>query len=265
MSGDASELSLVGRAPGYAVMGEVLRRQETVPPRSGLARFFGLSPLHSDSVSWYWGALGEMAVGRELGKLGPEWMVLHAVPVGTGDSDIDHVLIGPPGVFTINTKHHQRGRIWLGSRMLMVNGQKTDHLRNSRYEAKRASKLLSQGLGFPVDARAILALVGTSQITVKQRPADVVVLTDRELVRWLKRQKPRLSAVELDSLLDVADLRGTWHRSADTDTHTVEEFDLLNAEVTQAYRRRRMWIGLALIAGIALAMSMVGPLLDAIT
>ena len=110
MSGDTAEFSLVSRAPGYAVMGEVLRRQETVPSRSAPARFFGLSPLHPDSVSWYWGALGEMAVGRELSKLGPEWMVLHAVPVGSGDSDIDHVLIGPPGVFTINTKHHQRGR-----------------------------------------------------------------------------------------------------------------------------------------------------------
>ncbi|MBG6212216.1 hypothetical protein RCH23_000129 [Cryobacterium sp. CAN_C3] len=41
-----------------------------------------------------------------LSKLGPEWTVLHAVPVGSGSSDIDHVVIGPAGVFTINTKNH---------------------------------------------------------------------------------------------------------------------------------------------------------------
>ncbi len=129
--------------------------------------------------------------------------------------------------------------------MLMVNGQKTDHLRNSRHEAKRAANLLSQAVGFSVEAKAVLAIVGTSQITVKQRPANVVVLTDpRTKSRWLKRQKQRLSAAELSAVFDVADRRGTWHRLPDTDTHTVDEFKLLDAEVAQAFRRRRMWVGL---------------------
>ena len=42
----------------------------------------------------------ELGVGtrqRDLADLGPEWTVLHAVPVGAKASDIDDVLIGPAG------------------------------------------------------------------------------------------------------------------------------------------------------------------------
>jgi hypothetical protein len=43
--------------------------------------------------------------------------VLHSVPLldaaGRGRGDIDHVLIGPPGAVTINTKHHRAGRLEL--------------------------------------------------------------------------------------------------------------------------------------------------------
>jgi hypothetical protein len=45
--------------------------------------------------------------GRKLGQkaaLGRH--VLHAVPVGDRGSDIDHVVIGHGGVYTVNTKTH---------------------------------------------------------------------------------------------------------------------------------------------------------------
>ncbi|WP_366889345.1 nuclease-related domain-containing protein [Pseudonocardia sp.] len=67
--------------------------------------------------SWRVGADGEFAVAELLVELNPvslipwprrkppAWRVLHSVPVGDGRTDIDHVLIGPPGVVTINTEH----------------------------------------------------------------------------------------------------------------------------------------------------------------
>ena len=46
------------------------------------------------------------------------------------------MIIGPGGVFTLNTKNHSRGKVWVAQNSFLVNGQKTDYLRNSRYEAK---------------------------------------------------------------------------------------------------------------------------------
>ena len=81
--------------------------------------------------------------------------MLHSVPVGSGSSDLDHVVIGPAGVFTINTKHHRGQNVWVGGRRILVNGQRTDHLRNANYEAKRASKLLSVAARMLVDVTPI--------------------------------------------------------------------------------------------------------------
>src|SRR5690606_36128291 len=50
------------------------------------------------------GALGELEVGRLLDQLDSEWFAFHAVPVGSAGSDVDHIVIGPGGVFTINSK-----------------------------------------------------------------------------------------------------------------------------------------------------------------
>jgi hypothetical protein len=112
---------------------------------------FGASPLSPESRPWYKGALGEIAVGRILEQLGPEWLVLHGIPVGKGSSDIDHLLIGPAGVFTVNTKNHSGQAVWVAGRTFIVAGKKTRHLYNAAFEASRASKLLSAAVGAAVD------------------------------------------------------------------------------------------------------------------
>lgn len=175
--------SLAHRRPAASVIAECLRVQSTVSPNTAVQRFFGVSPLGRDAEPWYVGALGELEVARRLEALGPGWVVLHSVPIGTGSSDLDHVVVGPAGVFTINTKHHRGKTAWVGAKRILVNGQRTDHLRNAAYEAKRTAKLLSAAVGTPVEVTPIIAIVGAKRMTVRERPADVVVLRETELVR----------------------------------------------------------------------------------
>ncbi|MGC1512989.1 MAG: nuclease-related domain-containing protein [Acidimicrobiales bacterium] len=77
------------------------------PVRNFVAR---LLDVKNDERAWRVGAKGEEKVAGELGKLGPGWRVLHAVEVGVNGSDIDHIVIGPPGVLTLNAKCHPRGK-----------------------------------------------------------------------------------------------------------------------------------------------------------
>ena len=73
------------------------------------------------------------------------------------------------------------GLRWLpgcaGCRAALVAGLKTDHLRNSCYEAKRASKLVTLATGLSVIAHPLLFTVGVASIMIKQRLDDVTVLT----------------------------------------------------------------------------------------
>ena len=50
------------------------------------------------------GAAGEEKVGSLLELLGGGWRVIHDVSLGRGN--VDHIVIGPPGVFTVETKSH---------------------------------------------------------------------------------------------------------------------------------------------------------------
>ena len=147
------------RAPASSVIAEALRIQSSNPARTGAQRLFGRNPLSIESRPWYLGALGELEVARVLDQLGPGWLTLHAVPVGSAGSDVDHIVIGPGGVFTINSKFHERGNVWVASRRLQVNGQRTDHLRNAEYEARRVAKLLTQAAGHSVDVTPVIAIV----------------------------------------------------------------------------------------------------------
>lgn len=249
-SAAADDLRL--RAPASAVITETLRVQASATPRSAAARFFGRSPLTAESRSWYLGAIGELEVGRVLDQLGHGWLVIHAVPVGTAGSDIDHLVVGPGGVFTVNSKYHEGMKIWVGSRRLMVNGQRTDHLRNATFEARRVTKLLTRATGLPLAATPIVAIVAARSITIRERPTEVVVLTSNQLVRWIERRPKLLTDDQLNPLVTAALDPQTWGNPALPPSDLVS-FATLRASVKSARRRRQTWALAVLLSPVAVA------------
>lgn len=239
-----------GSIPAAAVIAACLQAQATVPPRSGASRLLGLSPLSNDSRPWYLGALGELQVAQRLARLGPGWTVLHSVPIGDRGSDIDHIVIGAQGVFTINTKCHEDARIWVGGKRLLVNGQKTDYLRNSRFEAQRVARALTAFAGQPIDVHPAVVLVGARTVTVREEPADVAVLKDAELVRWLNGRPITLHADLRDGLAAAMVRRDHWAASSvqasDVD---LAAFAALRHEVGAARRVRMLWV-LTIMGGL---------------
>jgi len=138
-------LTLRARKPGYAVTQACLAIQAEGPARTGWQRFWGHNPLRDEARSWFKGAVGARQVAAQFDALGPEFTVLPAVPVGKSTTDIDHVVIGPTGVFSINTKNYSGQKVWAGGRTLMVNGQRTPRVHRALAEGERATRLLSAG------------------------------------------------------------------------------------------------------------------------
>jgi hypothetical protein len=218
-----------------------------------MARFFGVTPLHPDARGWYQGALGEIEVARSLSRLGPEWTVLHAVPVGAGEADIDHVVIGPNGVFTLNTKNHAGKRIFVGGRTFMVNGVKQHFVRNSEFEATRASRLLSAAVHEPIEVTPVIVVVGAESIAVGRTAPGVEVRSSGQIGRWLQKRKAVLSYDQVVRIAQAAGQRGTWHTAEvvldDTQRHVVR-FERLRREVDAAAHRARLWAACGTLAGI---------------
>ena len=186
------------------------------PIRNLIARALGIK---TEERAWRIGAGGEAKVGRELDKLGDGWRVLHAVEVGEHGADIDHIVIGPPGVISLNSKRHPRGKAWVGDHMVMVNGQRTDYLPKSRFEATRAARLLSHSCGWSLSVTSAIVFVDAAAFTVKQMPADVHVTTRRRLVGWLQSLPDTIDETTVEAIFATARLSTTWT----TDTaHAVE-------------------------------------------
>lgn len=209
---DGAWEDLAGRRAGAAPRAEAVRLRKEKPIRTAMARVLR---VHTDERAWRIGADGEEKVAARLAKLAkrdPRWRFLHAIPVGERGSDIDHLVIGPPGVFTLNAKHHPGANIWIGGDTFMVNGQRLPYVRNSRFEARRAAKLLSAAAGFPVVAVGVIVPVGAASIRVKELPADVWVVNRMRLVAWLQSMPPVLSTERIETLYAAARRSTTWQR-----------------------------------------------------
>lgn len=192
--------------PGEAARTKAVELRQAAPIRTTLARFLG---VHTDERAWRIGADGEESVARELAKLGDEWRLLHAIPVGKQGADIDHVLIGPGGVFTINAKHHPGARVWVGGDTIIIGQSRVPYVRNARFEASRASRLLSSAAGRQVHVTGIVAFL-CEDLTIKTAPQDVLVIGRRRLRKWLERLGQTLPPSDVASLYEHARRSTTW-------------------------------------------------------
>jgi hypothetical protein len=158
--------TLVGRRAGGSAADKARELQAAHPIRGLAARALG---KRTDERNWRKGARGERFSGWLLGRFPQGWHVFHDIPVGEHGANIDHVLVGPAGVFTVNTKK-LKGKVWLAPRPLLVDGQKRDYLPKAAREAARASKLLEAALGRPVSVKVVLSIIADNW-TVKEKPS----------------------------------------------------------------------------------------------
>jgi len=204
------ESSLASNLPGAAARAEAdrLRREAPLPTR--LAKYLGIA---TEETAWRVGAKGEVKVGAQLARLvrkDSRWKCLHAVGVGANGADIDHVVIGPGGVFTLNAKHHRGARIWVGGDAIMVNGQLQHYVRNSRWEVRRAAQLLSHACGFPVEVEGMIVPVGFKELDVKTKPLGVYIVPVNRLARWLRATPDVLATEQVEAIFKAADRPSTW-------------------------------------------------------
>jgi len=97
-----------------------------------------------DAVAWRRGAAGERRTARLLDPLQRHgWVVLHNLAVPGSRANIDHLVIGPGGVFVIDSKDYRgrlqldgSGRLWHGRYSLSAT------LRAVDFEADRAAQVL---------------------------------------------------------------------------------------------------------------------------
>jgi hypothetical protein len=190
--------------------GDAVRRKIRDLQPNAFRRLIDRWSRDSEIRSWADGLVGERVTGRNLARLKHHgWFTLHAVQWASG-ADIDHLVIGPAGVFTVNSKRHKGKVVWYGDYAITVNGASTRHIAVSQAEARRVSQTLSRRCGFTVPVRPVISVVHAAKVIVKSAAPPVLVLPARDLGRILSGLTPTLPLDQVARVYEVARDPGTW-------------------------------------------------------
>jgi hypothetical protein len=152
---------------------------------------------HVSSLTWRWGAEGERHTAAELQRLPDTWRTFHDLADGKGN--VDHVAIGPPGVYVIDSKTFNNPASVDGD------GLRSGRIRTSgsfhRGQAYRLKETLEAGTGIATWVQAVVAIWGDFPHG-ETANTKVVYLDATRLTDWLQRGDPQLSPQQVDELAE---------------------------------------------------------------
>jgi hypothetical protein len=246
-----ASLPPIGARRGVAVA-EFVRAHSQVPPRGLVSRVLGLSPLRRESRDRFEDALEEFEVCWELSRLGGGAHVFHAVPTSLHGATVDHLVIGPAGVFAIHAARTRGHDVTVTARAFIVAGHRRQDLRLLEQSIGIVERCLAEAGDIEVRASGVLVVASPRTLTVGERPKDVVVLGPSALARWAARQPVALSDDEVAALAATASRESTWFGAPAHECVTREQrerFEAVHRERSHARLVRRIWL-LALMLGL---------------
>jgi hypothetical protein len=170
----------------------------------GAANALFVAPNHV--TAWATGAVGEARTARFLEPLRAEgFAVLHDRRIPGSRANIDHIVIGPPGVFVVETKSFGGQLKVRGNEVYVAGRRKTAMVEEAKREALAvqvalAPELEALGIGVvPVICvhRASLPWFGSSA-------GGVRIVSGKELVKRLRKADPWLEPNAVAQLANAA-------------------------------------------------------------
>jgi hypothetical protein len=169
-------------------------------------------------ASWRQGAKGERQTARLLAKLDRDgWRVLHDLAIPGSHANIDHLAIGPGGVWVIDSKLWG-SRVWWDPRHGWMHGQAaiTPELNTTRWEATQVEQALADTLegaarhlpgGYGIDVQLAWCVHGEplpgGRLVVDGEP----IVNPRHLLGLLRAGRgPKLPPAAVEEIAGMAEV-----------------------------------------------------------
>lgn len=157
--------------------------------------------------------VGELEVSSALDRLGSRWRVLHSVPAGAAGTGVDHVIIGPAGVFTILSRNHRGTIVNVAGDTVVAEGRQQTYVPDARHGAQQAQEALSAYPDLAMSVFPTIVVVG-ARLSVSHTPDFVSVVDATTLVDWLESLPPRLHQTQVVVGYDALRWSDAWTSSA---------------------------------------------------
>lgn len=201
-----------------SLMASIAEAGEAEPPQPVDRRSFHLAALlialgstltvvrelwgrRQSTEAWGKGARGEVETGRILEELPGGFVVKHDLRMPGSRANIDHLVIGPTGVFTIETKSFKDG-------VRIAGGRVTRGGRNANQivdQGKRQADSIEERLG--LEARPIVVVHGGVQLGWFSSPVveGVRFCSPRRLIKVLQDGPDQMDASSVAAAVAVLD------------------------------------------------------------
>jgi len=164
--------------------------------------------------AWRKASPAERKTEKQLRSLNAKgWRIMHARAVpqdrdGISDGKIDHLVIGPTGVYAIDSeKWDKRLPVRSLSHMRLFHGpfEKKERLDEAKWEANQASRLLSKALGVEIPVQPSVAIYGPAIPWRVMTIRNVDVYAGGKAKNYLRKRPKVLTAEEIDRIAEAAE------------------------------------------------------------
>ena len=129
---------------------------------------------------------------RRLARLATAgYLALHDRTIPGTDQVIDHLVVGPAGIYAVDSEIWDRRlpvRATRGGKLFHGPRDQAARLDHARWEAGQAARLIGAALGQPITARPAMVIYGPTVPWIVVRISGVDVFCGRRLRRYLRRE-----------------------------------------------------------------------------
>jgi hypothetical protein len=156
---------------------------------------------------WSKGAKGEKIVAKKLKKLPKKYTAIRDVKIPNLGGDIDHVVVGPTGIYVIETKNYKPTYIpdedcWYhtSGRVSPLNPAKQVKL-----QASKLNDFLVRKLGKKLSKTTINPVISpiNHNLIIKNDIKSYEIVYPEDLVSYLSHQKKILSSKEVKEIINI--------------------------------------------------------------
>lgn len=162
----------------------------------------------SSVPAWRRASMAERRTEAQLRKLERNgYRTLHARAIPDTEAQIDHLVVGPTGVYAVDSEKWDRRlpvRVQMGKRLFHGPFDKKERLTEAKMEATKASELISEVYGRQVSVVPSLAIYGPAVPWKVMTIRGVDVYDGSRARRWITKRERALTQAEIDRLYEIA-------------------------------------------------------------
>ncbi|TDE49986.1 NERD domain-containing protein [Nonomuraea mesophila] len=163
---------------------------------------------NSSVPAWRRTSVAERRTEAQLRKLERNgYRTLHARAIPDSEAQIDHLVVGPTGVYAVDSEKWDKRlpvRVQMGKKLFHGPFDKKPRITEAKWEASRASELISQSFGREISVVPSLAIYGPQVPWKIMTIRGVDVYQGDRARKWITKRERALTDGEINRIYEIA-------------------------------------------------------------